>query len=306
MTALDKMKEITEFLKGLGIEDVHKESEIVVTHCLGIDKTVLYRDNPVLSEKNVKDIDAVLQRRAKREPLQYIIGNVEFCGLKIKVGRGVLIPRPETELLAEEVIKAVESYKLKVKSEKEIHNSKLQTPNSKLRVLDLCTGSGCLALAIAKNFPDAKVYGTDISKDAIRYANENAELNAITNVTFLKGSLFEPLKQIIFSGTLSFKFDVIVSNPPYIRSCDMPNLQPEINKWEPRNALDGGEDGLSYYRTILSEARAYLMLSGVIFLEIGEGQAEEVSEIAVRNCFRNISVIKDYSGIERIIAARAL
>lgn len=293
MTALDKIKEITEFLKGFGIDDAHKESEIIVTHCLGIDKAELYRDNPVLSGKNVRDIDAVLKRRAKREPLQYIIGHVEFCGLKIKVGQGVLIPRPETELLAEEVIKAVESYKFKVISEK-------------LKVLDLCTGSGCLALAIAKHFPDAEIFGTDISRDAIRYANENAELNAITNVTFLKGSLFEPLKQIIFSGAQSFKFDVIVSNPPYIRSGDMPNLQPEINKWEPRNALDGGEDGLSYYRTILSEARAYLMLSGVIFLEIGEGQAAEVSEIAVQNCFRNIAVIKDYSGIERIIAARAL
>ena len=99
---------------------------------------------------------------------------------------------------------------------------------------------------------------------------------------------------------------MIVSNPPYIKSDDIACLQPEINKWEPRNALDGGEDGLNYYRTIFSEARAYLMVSGVIFLEIGEGQAEEVSEIAAQNCFRNISVIKDYSGIERIIAARAL
>ena len=99
---------------------------------------------------------------------------------------------------------------------------------------------------------------------------------------------------------------MIVSNPPYIRSGDILNLQPEINKWEPRNALDGGEDGLSYYRTILSEARRYLMLSGVIFLEIGEGQAEEVSVIAMQNGFCNISVIKDYAGIERIVAVRAL
>ncbi|MBT9537570.1 MAG: peptide chain release factor N(5)-glutamine methyltransferase, partial [Nitrospirae bacterium] len=135
---------------------------------------------------------------------------------------------------------------------------------------------------------------------------ENAELNAIRNVTFLKGSLFEPLSQLLTHNSSLLTFDVIVSNPPYIRSGDILNLQPEINKWEPRNALDGGEDGLSYYRTILSEARRYLMLSGVIFFEIGEGQAEEVSVIAMQNGFCNISVIKDYAGIERIVAVRAL
>ncbi|MBA3060236.1 MAG: peptide chain release factor N(5)-glutamine methyltransferase, partial [Nitrospirae bacterium] len=248
MNALDKIKEITESLKGFGIEDAHKESEIILTHALKTDRTVLYRDNPAVTGKNIKDIGEILMRRAEREPLQYILGFVEFYGLKIKVGEGVLIPRPETELLAEEVIRLFT-----------VHCSPFT-------VLDLCTGSGCLALAIAKHFTDADVYGTDISKDAIRYAKENAGLNGIRNAVFLKGSLFEPLKQIMFSGVQSFKFDVIVSNPPYIRSGDMPNLQPEINKWEPRNALDGGEDGLSYYRTILSEARGYLMISGVIFL----------------------------------------
>jgi release factor glutamine methyltransferase len=229
---------------------------------------------------------------------------VEFCGLKIKVGQGVLIPRPETELLAEEVIKKVSGFRFQVSGEDK--DSSLVTRHSSLKILDLCAGSGCLALAIAKHFPDAEVYGTDISKDAIRYANENAELNAVRNVTFLKGSLFEPLSQLLTHNSSLLTFDVIVSNPPYIRSGDMPNLQPEINRWEPRNALDGGEDGLSYYRTILSEARRYLMLSGVIFLEIGEGQAEEVSGIAMQNSFCNISVVKDYAGIERIVAVRGL
>ena len=196
MTAIDKLKEVTAFLKSQGIDDAHKESEIIVTHCLGIDKAALYRDNPVLSEKNLKDIDAVLQRRARREPLQYIIGFVEFCGLKIKVGQGVLIPRPETELLAEEVIKAVQRSAFSVQR---------KSKDSELRILDLCTGSGCLALAIAKHFPDAEVYGTDISKDAIRYANENAVLNDIRNVTFLKGSLFEPLSQLV-SASLTLHF----------------------------------------------------------------------------------------------------
>ncbi|MBI1811577.1 MAG: peptide chain release factor N(5)-glutamine methyltransferase, partial [Nitrospirae bacterium] len=156
------------------------------------------------------------------------------------------------------------------------------------------------------------VYGTDISKDAIRYANENAELNSVRNVTFLKGSLFEPLSQLLTHNSSLLTFDVIVSNPPYIRSGDIANLQPEIKKWEPRSALDGGEDGLDYYRAILSEAPKYLTPpcpslprggwgGGVIFLEIGEGQSEEVSVIAMQNGFCNISVIKDYAGIERII-----
>ncbi|MBU4321342.1 MAG: peptide chain release factor N(5)-glutamine methyltransferase, partial [Nitrospinae bacterium] len=253
-----------------------------------------------------KDIGEILRRRAKREPLQYILGFVEFHGLKIKVGQGVLIPRPETELLAEEAIKRVKSYELRVRNKIGIEDSKLKTQDSRLKILDLCTGSGCLALAIAKHFTDADVYGTDISKDAIRYAKENAELNVIKNVTFLKGSLFEPIKQLVTRHSSLVTFDVIVSNPPYIRSGDMPNLQPEINKWEPRNALDGGEDGFNYYRAILSEARRYLMISGVIFLEIGEAQAEDVIKIAEGNAFKNISVIKDYARVERIIAARII
>jgi len=292
MTALDKIKEITVFLESCGIEDANIESEIILRHCLSIDKATLYRDNPVLSTKNISEIERILERRAKREPLQYILGHVEFYGLKIKVGEGVLIPRPETELLAEEVIKAVESYKLKVKSEK-------------LKVLDLCTGSGCLALALAKHFSDAKVYGTDISAIAVRYAKENAELNDIRNVTFLKGSLFEPLSQLLTHNSSLLTFDTIVSNPPYIKSNDIADLQPEIKNWEPRNALDGGEDGLRYYREILAEARKYLIPGGFIALEIGEGQADMATAIAMQNKFWNISVIKDYAGIERIVIVAA-
>lgn len=314
MTAIDKLKEVSAFLKSQGIEDAAREAEILITETLRISKSKLYADRFEMSEAESKQIDALASRRARREPLQYILGYVEFYGLKIKVGQGVLIPRPETELLAEEVIKAVESYKFPPRAGSPVAK---RVKSEKLKVLDLCTGSGCLALAIAKHFPDAEVYGTDISKDAIRYAKENAELNAIKNVTFLKGSLFEPLSQLLTHNSSLLTFDVIVSNPPYIRSGDMPNLQPEINKWEPRNALDGGEDGLSYYRTILSEAPKYLTPpcppllrggwgGGVIFLEIGEGQAEEVSGIAMQNGFCNISVIKDYAGIERIVAGRAL
>ncbi|MBI4685630.1 MAG: peptide chain release factor N(5)-glutamine methyltransferase [Nitrospirae bacterium] len=294
MTVIDKLKEVSAFLKSQGIEDAAKEAEILIIETLRINKSKLYAGSFEISEDESKQIDALASRRAHREPLQYILGYVDFCGLKIKVGPGVLVPRPETELMVEEITK------------------RFKVQGLRLKILDLCTGSGCLALAIAKHFSQSKVYGTDISGDALRYARENAETNEIRNVTFLRGSLFEPIKKLFTIHYSPFTFDVIVSNPPYIKTTDIPNLQPEINKWEPRNALDGGEDGLTYYRTILSKALKYLTPScpplprggwggGVIFLEIGEGQAEEVSVIAMQNGFCNISVIKDYAGIERII-----
>lgn len=276
MTAFEKIKEITEALKNCGIDDAEIESEIIICDCLGIDKTILYRDNPVLSDEDVKKMDENTGRRIKREPLQYILGYVEFYGLKIKVGKGVLIPRPETELMAEEVIK----------------KSKVQSP--KFKVLDLCTGSGCLALAIAKSFPEAEVYGTDISRQAIQYASENAKINNITNAGFFKGSLFNPVAQFA-------PFDIVVSNPPYIRSGDIPSLQPEVRDWEPRNALDGGDDGLYYYKEILKAAKRYIKQGTLIFLEAGEGQAGVIEMIACDKGYRDIRIVKDYAGIERIV-----
>lgn len=291
MTAIDKLKEAAEFLKSHDVEDAEKESEIILIHSLKIDKVVLYRDNPTLTKTDIKKIDSFLERRAKREPLQYILGYVDFYDLKINVGPGVLIPRPETEQMAEEIIKIMSSVKCQV-SDKE-KSSFLATSHPSLRILDLCTGSGCLALALAKAFRNADVYGTDISAKAIKCARENAVRNRIKNVTFLKGSLFEPVNKVP-------KFDLIVSNPPYIESADISGLQPEVRDWEPTDALDGGEDGLRYYREILKDAKRYLADNGLIFLELGYGQAEDVAEIAGKNGFEDISFIKDFCGILRI------
>ena len=288
MRALDKLKEATEFLKQYGIEDANREAEIIISHCLGTDRTVLYRDNPKIREEEIERIDEFLKRRSKREPLQYILGYVDFYGLKIKVGKGVLIPRPETELLAEEAIKAVKREALSV-----------------MHILDLCTGSGCLALALAREFPDAKVYGTDTSENAIRHAEENAEFNCINNVTFLEGNLFDPVADLTACHPSPVTFDLIVSNPPYIRRDDIKNLQPEVKDWEPVEALAGGENGLDYYRAIIPEAKAYLKEGGDLILEIGAGQSREVRMIAEEAGFINISLIKDYAGIERIFVARA-
>jgi release factor glutamine methyltransferase len=280
MNALNKIREAKEFLESLGIEDAVREAEIIVSHFLGIDRLILYKDNPQILEDIIPMIDELLTRRSKREPLQYVIGYTEFFGLKIKVGSGVLIPRPETELLAEQAIKTISNFEFRI---------------SNFKILDLCTGTGCLALALAREFPDAKVYGTDTSEIAIGYAKENAGLNGIKNVKFIKGSLFEP-----FKGSTD-TFDLIVSNPPYIRSDDIKSLQAEIRDWEPVEALDGGEDGLDYYRIIIPEARNYLKGYGCLMLELGISQADAVKQMAKNAGFQNISLIKDYAGIERIL-----
>jgi len=292
MNALNKIREAKEFLESSGIEDAHREADLIISHCLGINRVMLYKDNPQISEDIIPMIDELLTRRSKREPLQYVIGYTEFFGLKIKVGSGVLIPRPETELLAEEAIKTVTVYRLQVTTEDK---------DSSLSILDLCTGSGCLALALAREFSDAQVYGTDTSEIAIGYANENAKINEIDNAIFLKGSLFDPIKKLFTVHRSPFAFDLIVSNPPYIRSDDIKSLQAEIKDWEPAEALDGGEDGLDYYRIIIPEARNYLKGYGCLMLELGISQADAVKQMAENAGFQNISLIKDYAGIQRIL-----
>jgi len=321
MKALDKLKDAAEFLKRYGIQDAAREAETILVHCLGTDRATFFRDNPVITKNVIEKIDAFLERRSKREPLQYILGYVDFFGMKIKVGKGVLIPRPETELLVEEAIKAIRNQQINLHSPPHppltkggqrggnedsggITNSSLVTRHSSLFILDLCTGSGCLALALAKEFPDAQVYGTDISEVAIEYAQKNAEINGIKNVTFLKGSLFEPLRELFTVHLSLFAFDLIISNPPYIRKDDIKTLQPEIKDWEPIVALDGGEDGLNYYRAIIPESRNYLKDGGCIILEIGISQADEVREVTEHAGFKDISFRKDYAGIERIMVAK--
>lgn len=287
MRALDKLRYAEDFLKKSNFEDSYREAEIIITTCLGIDRTVLYRDNPVIKKYQDDKINKFLERRKNREPLQYIIGNVDFYGLKIKVGRGVLIPRPETELLVEKAIKTVKRDAMNV-----------------MYILDLCTGSGCLALALAKEFPKAEAYGTDISEIAIRYSRKNAKINRINNVYFFKGNLFEPIRKYLKSHISNLKFDIIISNPPYIRRDDIKNLQSEIRDWEPVEALDGGKEGLDYYKIIIPEARFYLKQRGYLILEIGQHQFSEVRRIVEEVGFLEISMIKDYSGIERIFIAR--
>lgn len=278
MRALEKLKEITLNLKKARIPSPEREAELILTSVTKLDRVKLYSHNPEISRNQESELDLFVLRRLRREPLQYIIGECEFFGLKIRVGQGVLIPRPETEILVEEFLK-----------------DKTVIRKSKATVLDLCTGSGVIALAIGKNRPTFKIFGIDISKRAVEYAVINRRLNQISNVFFLVGDLFLPLK-----GT----FDFITANPPYLKTSEIETLEPEIREYEPLIALDAGVDGLSFYRVILIEAPKYLSKDGLIFLEIGYGQSSQIQALAQSFGFETVRVVKDLAGVERVVVLR--
>jgi release factor glutamine methyltransferase len=292
MKALEGLREVSTSLRNSGVDDPYKEAEAIIVGLLGMERVSLYRDNPPLTWVQEVGIRKLVARRRRREPLQYIIGFSDFCGLKIKVGTGVLIPRPETELIVDEVTKTACGLKSKISGQGLEDGQKL-IDDKEVKILDLCTGSGCLALALAAKIRNTHVFGTDISEVAIDYAVSNAGINGITNVTFLEGDLYEPVDDL--------RFDLIVSNPPYIRREEIRGLAPEIREWEPIGALDGGEDGLFFYRAILAGAYYYLVEGGSLILELGFGEADDVISIATEFGLKTVSLIRDYAGIERIL-----
>jgi len=265
-------------LRNAGISYPEKEVQEMLS-AIGINRVELFKENPILNTDELKKLNEFIERRKKREPLQYILGYTYFLDLKIKTLSGVLIPRPETELLVIEVVKEVEKAGLKASV-----------------ILDLCTGTGAIALGIGNLLKDSIVYGVDISEKAISIARENAKINGIKNVIFLQGNLFDPVKDR--------KFDIITANPPYIKTGEMKDLEPEVKDWEPLEALNGGEDGLKFYRIIITEAPMYLKKNGLLFLELGVGLYKEVISLAKLNRFTELSIVKDLNGIERILKAK--
>lgn len=213
-------------------------------------------------------------------PVQYIMGHTEFCGLDIKVNEDVLIPRPETEMLVEVVAGLVHSQQSIVHSRS---------------ILDLCTGSGCVAIALTKKLPDCKIVASDISEKALALAGENVKIHRAEWVKLIKSDLFSDIEG---------HFDIIVSNPPYVSGLEFAELQEEVLK-EPRVALYGGEDGLDFYRRIFSVAGKFLTDGGCVAVEIGYGQARAVRSIceAVKG-FAVADVKKDSNGIDRVIVAK--
>ncbi len=265
-------------LKKHNIESPVLNAGVILCHVLLCDRIFLYSHGDEYVDVNeIKKYNTMIEQRAKGKPLQYIIGKNEFISLSFIVTPDVLIPRPETELLVEHVIKISESIN-----------------KNKINILDIGTGSGCIAICLAFYIKNALVTALDISKEALRIAQLNASSLEVTDrITFIESNLFEKLNE-------TEKFDVIVSNPPYIPSSDIEILQTEVKDHEPLIALDGGDDGLFYYREIIKQSIAYIKKGGFLALEVGVGQAALVSYM-MSESFSNIRVIKDLSGIDRVV-----
>jgi release factor glutamine methyltransferase len=234
----------------------------------------------VLTPAETDALREFVKRRGLREPLQHITGSTSFCGHEIAVNRHALVPRPETELLAE--------------MGWEFLVSRHPSPVS---ALDLCTGSGCIAIALAAKCPAAKIVATDISAEALALAKENAQRNNVAErIEFQSGDGFAALAN-------GMQFDLIVSNPPYISSAEIATLEPEVRNFDPRGALDGGADGLDFYRLIAMQAGAFLKTSGRVMIEFGDGQAEAIREIFEKEKWIVEAVKEDYSQRARILIA---
>lgn len=266
---LNKAKqEFNKILKDNGVVDYENNTTQLFLWVLKVNKVELLLKQQI-SNKEYKKLKQLVLKRAKHYPLQYLIKSVEFFGNKIIVNKNVLIPRNETEQLCEMVAK----------------NS-----NNK-KVLDLCSGSGCIGLGIKLN-SSADVTLSDISSGALKVAKKNAKQNKL-NVKFIKSNLFENIKE---------KFDIIVSNPPYIKTCDLINLQPEV-KFEPMVALDGKDDGLFFYKKIIEEAPKFLNDFGEIYFEFGLGQEQSIKKLLSKD-FECIKIFKDYYNKNRFIYAK--
>ncbi|WP_298268931.1 peptide chain release factor N(5)-glutamine methyltransferase [Geobacter sp.] len=264
-----------EYLAEKGVGNARLETEWLLGAALGLDRVGLYVnfDKP-LNQNELGAIRGLVARRAKREPLQYILGSQEFFGLDFEVTPAVLIPRHDTEAVVEEALK--------------------RAPAAG-SILDIGAGSGCIAVALAKNLPDARVWGVEQSPAALALAQRNVERHGV-RVTLFEGSLFEPFGDQ--------RFDLIVSNPPYIPTADLETLQPEVREYEPRAALDGGADGLDFYRIIIPAAPEHLNPGGWLLVELGIGQAEAVLGMFGRAGFGDCFTARDPNGIDRVVGGR--
>jgi len=268
-----------DYLKTRGIESYQTDSAVLLAHSSGLDKIHIITDSEkIVSSEDFERFTALLKKRAENAPLAYLTGEREFYSLLFKVEKHVLIPRPDTEILVEAVL------------------NKIPKNERDCEILEIGTGSGCISVAIAKNCENAIITATDISLDALEIARKNAEINSVIDrVKFILSDLYKEINEE--------KFDIIVSNPPYIPSGEIDELDEDIRLYEPKNALDGGLDGLDFYRKLIAEGKQLLKLSGIFFFEIGYNQARSVSKILEENEFENVTVMKDYAGHDRVITA---
>ncbi len=273
-----------EELTQCGVNNPELDSELLLAHALKIPRQKLWlqkdREVDLDTFEIIKDL---ITRRKAREPMAYILGKKEFWSLDFEVNSSVLIPRPETEILVEHFLKILKE------------QIKLKDP----KVLDLGTGSGTLAITVAKECPNSNVVAVDISKKALEVAKQNALNHNVPQIHFVLGDVL---------GEWDFVnnnfFDFILSNPPYIPSDNILNLMPEIADWEPGLALDGGESGLDFYYHIISKSPNFLNQGGALIMEVGDGQAQMVGNLLkLNNNFEKPLVLKDYSGCDRVVSS---
>jgi release factor glutamine methyltransferase len=272
----------TQDFAGKGHQTPSLEAELLLCHALQLDRIRLLIDsNTVLEPSQLQAIRALIQRRRSNEPVAYILGKREFYGLDFRVDPRVLIPRPDTETLVEVALQRLHARSLYASA------------------LDLCTGSGCVAIALAKARPTWRLLATDVSHEALAAARHNAErLGASHTVSFLHSDLFTGLNA-------EHKFDLITANPPYIPSAEIPLLAQDIQQFEPHLALDGGDDGLMLVRSIIAQAHSFLNPGGVLAVELGAGQAPTVAPLLQAAGFSAIERQRDYGGHERVISGVA-
>ncbi len=261
-------------LKEAEIGEAQLDARLLLEEVCGTDhNTLLCHGDREVSEAEEEQYRKALEQRAVHVPLQHLLGYQDFMGLRFQVNEYVLIPRQDTEILVEEAMRY-------------LHDG--------MRILDLCTGSGCILLSLLHYSNDCEGVGVDISQEALRVAAQNAELLDI-KADFLKSDLYEKV---------TGKFDLLVSNPPYIERKVIPTLMEEVREYDPYIALDGGEDGLDFYRRIIGGAQDYLKRGGQILMEIGSGQAQAVSELLREAGFKEIDVCRDFAGLDRVVSGR--
>jgi len=277
-----------KILAEAGVENAGRDAESLMCFVTGLDRQALFMSRDDEADDACRErFFSLIERRASGEPLQYITGEQWFMGYRFSVDPSVLIVRPETEILAEKAI----GYLRSVRG---------QNGEGPANVLDLCTGTGAIATVIALECPGAKITASDISGEALATAENNARAHGVEGrISFVRSDLFEGLGP----GPGFAGFDLIVTNPPYIRSDEIQSLQREIVEHEPVIALDGGADGLSFYRRIATEAAAFLKNDACVFAEIGHDQAEEAANIFKNAGFSGVSVFQDLAGIDRVITA---
>ncbi len=276
---------ITDHFTEKGIDSPRLSAELLLSHILSLQRIELYTnfDQPV-SKPQLDKLHELVKRASQHEPIAHLIGKTEFYSLQIKVSGDCLIPRPETELLAERAIEF------------------LRTRPGPQHVLDLCTGSGCIAIAIAKNFHNAKIIATDISDSALAVAAQNLELHNLTDrVQLLCGDLFDP----IIKGLDATDFDLIVCNPPYVTTGEFETLAKNVRDFEPKLSLHAGTDGLDIYRRIAERIDEFLKPDAALMLEIGYAQAKAVRELLEKtDAFPQIKIEKDLTDNDRIVIAK--